>query len=591
MLLDPDRIDALVGVGGMATVYRATHAVLGSTHALKVLAPELVLHDDIRRRFLAEGRIQAQLAHPGIATVTDVVNVPGIAALVVEFIPGRSLAEHLHRSVSLSEDEACDILLGVLEAVGYAHAHGVVHRDLKPSNIVLANEPGSAPVVLDFGIAKLLRDDRVEGVRISRTGSGGRMGTPAYMSPEQIRQTVVDARTDVFALGAMLFELATGQVAFTGESDWAIQERIVAGRLPDLAALSPELGSVVRRALATDPDERLSDCRAFAEAIEAARRARHLAARRVPRTVEVPRPAPRSPRLAAGLFAAALVAAAVSVLVAAWSTVAGPGGPGAVAGAEYPMVAVAPGDFWMGSHSDEPGRDDDELHHLRAVPQGFSLGAVEVSRGLYRSVMGSVPGGEGECAAPAGGDAVPVVCVSWDEAVRFANALSDRDGYAPAYAIDETGVGAIAGADGYRLPTEAEWEYAGRAGAGHRWSGTDEPAETCRFANVADRSRGAGAAEELFPCDDGYSELAPVGSLRPNAWGLYDMTGNVWEWVWDEYAPYGDEAVATDGPARRVYRGGSFYRAPPLSRIANRAAGRSTLRADGLGFRLARTPR
>jgi len=254
----------LLGSGGMASVYRAQHRVLGSQHALKVLRSDLVANIGIRQRFLDEGRVQAQLQHPGIVRVTDLVSEPGVAGLVMDLLVGAPLDLRLEEG-ALTVERAVGWMLQVLGAVGYAHEHGVVHRDLKPSNLFITEQDPGGPTirVLDFGIAKL------EGK--ARTLVNEMVGTYAYMSPEQVQDaSKVDARSDVFALGAVLFEMVTGQPAFEGDSDYITMQRVARAEHAPLnthAHIPDSLGGAIERALQLDRDARFESCEAFAQAI------------------------------------------------------------------------------------------------------------------------------------------------------------------------------------------------------------------------------------------------------------------------------------------------------------------------------------
>ncbi len=267
-------IERVLGDGGMAVVYLARHAHLGSHHALKVLSAELLGDPGIRERFLAEGRIQAQLGHPNIARVTDVVSEPGIAALVIEYVEGPNLDEWLEGREALPPSELLPIFGPVLDAVEAAHARGILHRDLKPSNILLGKGPGGAvrPVVLDFGIAGITDGADLKHGRQRRTRTGTQLGTPAYMSPEQVRNRgELDGRTDIFSLGAILYELATGRIAFEAESDFDTLSNVVSGTYQgpddvpgDAAGL---VGQCIQKALAVDRDERYPDVASFRAAL------------------------------------------------------------------------------------------------------------------------------------------------------------------------------------------------------------------------------------------------------------------------------------------------------------------------------------
>jgi serine/threonine protein kinase len=261
----------LLGQGGMAAVYEVRHLGLHSTHALKVLNADLSRSDDIRGRFLAEGRIQARLRHPHIVQVTEIVTTP-VAGLVMDYIEGPTLSEFC-RGQGLEPKVLLEVFLPVLDAIEEAHKHGVVHRDLKPDNIIIGRDSRGRlqPKVTDFGIAKMLEGEGKDGK--ARTQAGARMGTLLYMSPEQIRGAAeVDARTDIFALGAILYEAATGRVAFHASSDYDTMKAIVEGTYapPErvVSGLNPVIAGCIRKALAVDPAERFQDCAAFREALE-----------------------------------------------------------------------------------------------------------------------------------------------------------------------------------------------------------------------------------------------------------------------------------------------------------------------------------
>ncbi|MDP2314662.1 MAG: serine/threonine-protein kinase [Pseudomonadota bacterium] len=257
----------VLGSGTFAQVYKVRHVGLLSLHALKVLDATLAADAEIRGRFLAEGRIQAGLRHPNVVTVTDIVTSP-CAGLVMEYAEGPSLDMLAAGRGPLPLDEIQAIVLPVLDAVGCAHAAGVVHRDLKPENILIARTPRGEPrpMVADFGIAKVLSGPNARATA-ARTRVGSLLGTPEYMSPEQVRAQEVDARSDLFSLGAILYELATGARAFTGDSDFELMQRIVQGTytppLHAFPAMVPGLAACIARALQVDPAARFQTAEAF----------------------------------------------------------------------------------------------------------------------------------------------------------------------------------------------------------------------------------------------------------------------------------------------------------------------------------------
>ncbi|MDG1479868.1 MAG: serine/threonine-protein kinase, partial [Myxococcota bacterium] len=262
-------IESEHGSGGMAVVYRAKHRVLHSAHAIKVLDEKLARSEEIRQRFLSEARIQAGLRHPHITPVTDVISEPGVAGIVMPFLHGEDLGDRLARQGAAAVEDATSWIHQVLDALAFVHEQGIVHRDLKPANLFLETQPGGREVVrvMDFGIARLADST------LTRTAMT--MGTLHYMSPEQIQSPKsVDARSDLFSLGAVLYELVTGLVTFDGDTDFHIQMNIVSGKYTRPSTILPDqhaaLAAVIDRALATAPSDRFDSAQAFAHALKQA---------------------------------------------------------------------------------------------------------------------------------------------------------------------------------------------------------------------------------------------------------------------------------------------------------------------------------
>lgn len=252
-------VEDVLGRGGMAVVYRVKHRQLGTLHAMKVLT----LHGaGVRQRLLQEGRVQALLQHPNVVAVTDVVDVEGSPGVVMEYIRGPSL-DRLLTDRRLTIEQCDTIAQGILRGVGAAHTHGLVHRDLKPGNIMLAiTTEGLVPKICDFGLAKLMEGD---GQTAIQTRSGVTMGTPAYMAPEQIRNAkAVDKRADIFALGAILYELVTGRRAFDGEDLLDIFTNVAAGKFVPprelVPALPERMEAAIVGAMVVDREKRIADC-------------------------------------------------------------------------------------------------------------------------------------------------------------------------------------------------------------------------------------------------------------------------------------------------------------------------------------------
>ncbi|MEQ1506208.1 MAG: serine/threonine-protein kinase, partial [Myxococcota bacterium] len=238
-----------IGRGGVARVYKVRHNTLGSLHALKVLRKQ---SDQMNHRLVLEGKVQAALRHPNVVAVTDVIEVEGNPGLVMDYIEGPSLDKWLAANrPDLAQAEA--IFRGIVAGVGKAHRLGLVHRDLKPANVLLAtDEDGTlVPKVADFGLAKILAGDDDEEGGHAHTQSGTTMGTPAYMAPEQVRDSKsVDQRADIFALGCILYELVTGVSPFYHPDLFAIFSALASGTYTPPQALVPSLPPRVLNAIA-----------------------------------------------------------------------------------------------------------------------------------------------------------------------------------------------------------------------------------------------------------------------------------------------------------------------------------------------------
>ncbi|MCO4770654.1 MAG: DUF3320 domain-containing protein [Deltaproteobacteria bacterium] len=274
-------LDAL-GVGGSASVYRARHVALGNEVALKVLDPALLENEDIRARFLVEGRLQARLQHPAIVPVRDVLAEPGIAGLVMDFVEGVSLREWIGERLPAhppSEQELAAIFGPIVDALALAHAQGVIHRDVKPANILLEG-PDEVPRLLDFGIASLEGD-----------ADGRLLGTPGFAAPEQIRGEAVDARTDLFGLAVTMYEAATGLAPFGDDADDLVLGRTLSDDRPRLGSLRSdlpdELVAAIEAALATAPDRRPPDLTSLAQALGPDERTMRQAPSHAPLTIGV----------------------------------------------------------------------------------------------------------------------------------------------------------------------------------------------------------------------------------------------------------------------------------------------------------------
>jgi len=273
------RVEQLLGRGGMGSVYRARDMRLDRLVALKVVRPDLLGDAEARQRFRREAQVIARLQHPSIVSVFDYGTFDdGGAFLVMELVRGEDLRRVLQREGWLDYERALRILAAVCAAMEAAHREGVLHRDLKPENIVL---PGGAieAKVLDFGVAKVMREEAADQEAMAAdqsgliTAAGMIVGTPAYMAPEQLHGITPDARTDIFSLGVIAFEMLTGELPFGRGSlaDIVLAQARGVPPFPAAQPLPPDLEHAVRAALHADPEQRPPTVRAFAQLLEAMR--------------------------------------------------------------------------------------------------------------------------------------------------------------------------------------------------------------------------------------------------------------------------------------------------------------------------------
>jgi serine/threonine-protein kinase len=263
-------VEALIGQGGVGSVYRARHRELGRPFAIKVLRCELGSDSELRERFLREAETASRVVHPGIVRISDWGYLPdGRPFYVMELLEGSSLRAVLARHGPLPPARAADIARRIAEALAAAHRAGIVHRDLKPDNVQLA--PDGSVKLVDFGVAIAVDSSAQQGR--SRVA----FGTPHYMSPEQAAGDPVDGRADLYALGVVLYEMLTGRVPFDAPTHAEVlgQQRSAApvppSRAPGVTAPLGELEAVVLRCLAKHPDERFRSLGELLSALEAAR--------------------------------------------------------------------------------------------------------------------------------------------------------------------------------------------------------------------------------------------------------------------------------------------------------------------------------
>ena len=559
-----------IGRGGMGTVYRALDPMLERHVAVKTINESFTANEQYITRFQTEAAVAARLRSPHTVRVYDRGKEDRTEYIVMEFVNGENLGDVLDRVGKFEEKRACAICADVVQALIEAHEHQIVHRDVKPLNIVM--EAGGLVKLADLGLAKRLQVLPSEDTSPFVTQPGQVLGTPAYMSPEQASGKELDHRSDICSLGATLYHLVCGQPPYHGHSDQEMIIMAATAAVPDAREVNPELSpfvaGVICRMMAKKPKDRYQDLEELRRDLQEGPRARVplTPKRRPPKavaatvvqqsTVETagPTPAIREPWV--GELRRILVLTPHGEEerdVALYTNSLG-----------MPFVRVPEGQFAMGSHASERGRFEDEDMHSARVAQPFFLAIYPVTNAQYRLLKPRHNSGSFE-GRSLNDDKRPVVHVSWHDAVAYCEWLSTRD------------------AATYALPGEAEWEFACRALSTTRvYTGGRITTGQANFNNELVHRAGSSGVFRRQTTD--------VGSFLPNAFGLYDMLGNVWEWCRSMYRPYpyadddGREEVYSHGP--RVMRGGSWSDQVSDLRSALRVKGYPGSVGNNLGFRL-----
>jgi len=261
------KITKKLGEGGMGTVYLASHVNIGTKVAIKVLHKHLISNNTIRTRFLKEAKMQAILDHPNITKVIDFIDNNDGLFIILEFVEGEELNDYLFKNKGLMPEKEANLYMSkILDAVAYAHSKGIIHRDLKSANIMIT--PNRNIKIMDFGIAKLAGDS------LSLTKTGSRIGSPLYMSPEQVTSGEIDFRSDIYSLGVVYHEMLTGKPVYdqNNTTEYEIYDKIVRQPLPRLKTFYPLISvkaqDIVDRATSKLPLGRFQNCNEFKQALQ-----------------------------------------------------------------------------------------------------------------------------------------------------------------------------------------------------------------------------------------------------------------------------------------------------------------------------------
>jgi formylglycine-generating enzyme required for sulfatase activity len=599
----------LLGVGGMGEVYRAHDHRLGRDVAVKVLPRGLSAHPRALKRLEREARTVAALSHPNIVAIHDFEHEGGTAYAVMELLAGESLRARLARG-PLPARTALEWARQIVSGLRAAHEKGIVHRDLKPENLFVTS--GGMVKILDFGIAKQSQIDPLPGDEpLEATRPGQVLGTVGYMSPEQVRAAPVDARADMFSFGVVLAEMLSGQRPFHRDSAAETLAAILRDPPAGLDAAEqvfPALARIARRCLERRPEDRYGSTADLAVAIEA-----------VP-WQEVTSGGGRRRRWML------LTAAALALLGAALSRGAWP---------RYARTPHASSPAILGSGPLPVARSPlDGAEYIQVPAGGFTMGCTPAADHQLRAGSASHPEGCGTMSWALPSRRIAMKNPYWimrtevtaAQFTVFARAarrvMPDPPVFNPDWRKTEHPIVNVTWFDardycawaGGRLPSDAEWERAARASQDWAfvWGPSERPLVEGRpRANVRDESyerkygliddQGGAIARRANGYDDGYPDTSPVTAFPANDFGLFDMGGNVAEWVEDEADPLplpghpADDLTKkpVDGSARedgsevvRVLRSGAWQLGPIA--VFDRMSASPYGKASVTGFRCAR---
>ena len=525
-------VERALGAGGFAVVYLVRDLNLKRKLAVKVLSPDLITSKTVLERFRREAETVAQLSHPHIVPLHFIGQKDDLLYLAMACIEGGSLADRIEREGRLPVDDAARILAEVASALDYAHKRGVVHRDIKPHNILLEADTGRS-LLTDFGIART-----AEGSSLTATGMV--VGTPAYLSPEQVTGEPSDHRADIYSLGVVAYEMLSGQPPFTGPTPTAVLLKRLGNPPPSLSVIRadapPQLVATIEGMLEPDPAQRFQSAGDVVRAL----RGESVPGRHAMTPVQ------RKGRKRRGLIPAVVGALVLLLATALAWALTHQGRPVVVAPVDPDMVVIAGGEYTIGSDSGAPSAGP--AHRVSVRP--FGIDVREVTAGDYAAFVAT---GRASALWKAEQDSLrPVTGVTYTEAMSYCAWRHPPDG---------------------RLPTEVEWEAAARGLAGREfpWGSAWLP--------TAANTQSAGRKQP-----------APVGSYPRGATpeGVHDLVGNVWEWTMTPMSGYPGRSLPDSMRRYYVIRGGAFDTADSLASTTYRGYLRPETARDDLsrtGFR------
>jgi len=604
-------IQEKLGAGGMGQVYKAYHPEAAKLVAIKVILPQGKFDTESIKRFEREVKASEKLVHPNIIAVLDSGSSKGSLFMVMELIEGKDLFELINEKGKLAIKEAVAYIIQAARALEHAHANGVIHRDVKPANLI-ADSQGLLKIV-DMGLAKIQAGENEDKISMLTTNTAI-MGSADFMSPEQTVSTKnVDTRTDIYSLGASFYFLLTAKVMYPQKATFS---KLISHRQAPISSLkfmrpdvSQKLDDIYTKMVAKKVEDRYQSMTKLILDLEALEK--ESTTQNLLKQDAVLNPFQVNgvnfldlddisikPKKSAGIFAnkkIAMFCAGLFVVVGllvilfipkntmvkndlnntddaqeafleppfdfnqaqeAQQALAKTLGLAVETtvdlgrGVNLAMILIPQGKFMMGSPFSEPGHKSDEAQHQVVLSRPYFIGKNEVTQEQWEAVMGDNP-------SQTKGAKLPVTNISWNDCQNFISKLNAKT------------------ESNYRLPTEAEWEYACRSGSKSAYSVGDKITK-----NDANYENAKGGAK-------------PVGSYKPNAFGLYDMHGNVWEFCSDWYSAYSPgkslDPMGVNNGRDHVLRGGSFFVDGLLLRSSTRDLVAPDFHNVVIGLRLAKT--
>ena len=665
LLLERYKILSEIGEGGMSSVFLAEHVMLKRKYAVKMLADHLLKTPGFKERFFKEGLAQAQLQHDNIVQVIDYIEEGDKTFLLMDYIEGDCLDSLIHREKILSESKCIQIMTDVLDALNFAHLKGVIHRDIKPSNIIISNTGKS--MLMDFGIAIMMGDKRMTATG-TNIGTSWYMSPEHVTRPREIdhRSDVYSMGIVLYEMltGDVPFDGETDYEI----KDSHVRKAVVPP-IEKNPSISMEMNNIVLKALSKKPDDRFDGCAEFLGYIKALKNEKleeAVISNKSDNTIkqkkteveekpqfkktEIEKVAENEGKqeiikeavskeksyeqennqstkstktpseLEPGVFFK-IIGSIITCIVLILFVYAGnifyknfykdkQEKPSKVITQKQEQsikkhsqndaarkksftnslgmtfVLIPAGSFMMGSPDNESYRSSDEKQHNVTLSNDYYLQTTEVTQGQWKEIMGNNPSYFKNC-----GYDCPVEYVSWNDVQKFIDKLNRKEGI-----------------NKYRLPTEAEWEYAARAGSKKAFSNGDISEEKCGYDSNLDKiawycgnscvdysggnncSDWSGKSNSCSKCG-----THPIGKKQKNSWGIYGMYGNVAEWCQDWYDGYksGSNIIDPTGPSSgsyRVIRGGAWLYGARDCRSADRYDNSPGNSSNDVGFRLFRTP-